>query len=169
MVTKTEILDSALDVLRANDPLTLDSVARAIGLTKPGVVHHFPTKEVLSLAVLDHLLDAWERELAERAGSESDAADRLRAYVEHTLLSDMDLADLALLADPKLRDALSARWTQGMDIWFGQSTEPHIVAARLVADGAWIDRGLGILSLDHQQRRAVADVALALIAQEDHA
>lgn len=35
-------------------------------------------------------------------------ADRLRAYAEHTLLRDMDAADLALLANPKLRDRLRA-------------------------------------------------------------
>lgn len=166
MVTKDEILDSALDVLRDGDTLTIDAVARAAGLTKPGVVHHFATKEGLALAVLDHLLEKWEAELTELAGPNADPTGRLRAYVEYTLLGDMDPADLALLADPKLRDKLSAHWTDRMNSWFGQSDNPNIVAARLIADGAWIDRCLGMLPLDRPQRAAVVDIALSLLQKD---
>jgi AcrR family transcriptional regulator len=163
MATKSEILDSALDVLRAGDALTIDAVARLAGLTKPGVVHHFATKEGLTVAVLDHLLLKWEAELTARVDNATSPVARLRAYVEYTLLGDMDPADLALLADPRLRDKLSARWSERMASWFGGSNEPQIVAARLIADGAWIDRCLGMLSLDLPQRTAIVNVALSLI------
>ena len=166
MATEPEILDSALDVLRAGDPLTIDAVARVAGLTKPGVVHHFSTKEGLTLAVLDHLLEQWEAELTARAGADADSTARLRAYLEYALLGDMDPADLALLADPRLRDKLSARWADRMAVWFGESTEPHVTAVRLIADGAWIDRCLGMLPLDEPQRTAVVDVALSLLAKD---
>ena len=166
MATKHEILDSALDVLRVGEPLTIDAVARAAGLTKPGVVHHFSTKEVLTLAVLEHLLQKWELELRARAGEDSNAPERLRAYVEYTLLGDMDPADLALLADPRLRDKLSARWSERMTDWFGDSHSPHLAAARLIADGAWIDRCLGLLDLDETERSAVVDIALSLIEKD---
>ncbi len=168
MATKPEILDSALDVLRAGDPLTIDAVARVSGLTKPGVVHHFPTKERLTIAVLDHLLEKWEAELTRRAGGSVDALGRLRAYIEYTLMGDMDPADLALLTDPRLRDKLSTRWAERMNVWFGDSVAPRIVAARLIADGAWIDRCLGMLPLDDQQRAAVVDVALSLLPKDSN-
>ena len=45
MATKPEILDDAIEVLRRGEPFTIDAVAREAGLTKPGVVHHFETKE----------------------------------------------------------------------------------------------------------------------------
>ncbi|MCT2058407.1 TetR/AcrR family transcriptional regulator [Dietzia cinnamea] len=167
MATKPEILDAALDVLRSGVSLTLDAVAREAGLTKPGVVHHFATKEALSLAVLDHLLDRWEQELRARAGEDASAGDRLRAYAEHTLLGDMDAADLALLADPKLRDKLSARCSERMSEWFGDSRDPRLVAARLVADGAWIDRCLGLLDLDETERADTAALVASLIAEGD--
>ena len=102
MTTKTEILDSALEVLRSGGALTIDAVARAVGITKPGVVHHFPTKDRLSMAVVDHLLDHWETELMHRAGPDPDAVTRLRAYVEFALLNELDPADLAALADLSL-------------------------------------------------------------------
>lgn len=163
MTTKPEILDRALDVLRAGDALTLDAVARAVGITKPGVVHHFPTKDRLSVAVVDHLLDHWETELMHRAGPDPDAVTRLRAYVEFALLNELDPADLAVLADSRLRPELAARWSERMSEWFGDSDRPNIVAARLVEDGAWIDRCLGMLDLDEEHRRAVVDVTLRLV------
>ena len=163
MTTKTEILDSALEVLRSGGALTIDAVARAVGITKPGVVHHFPTKDRLSMAVVDHLLDHWETELMHRAGPDPDAVTRLRAYVEFALLNELDPADLAVLADSRLRPELAARWSERMSVWFGDSDRPNIVAARLVVDGAWIDRCLGMLDLDEEHRRAVVDVTLRLV------
>ncbi|MFV0632850.1 TetR/AcrR family transcriptional regulator [Demequina sp.] len=166
MATKPEILDAALNVLRAGEALTLDAVARASGLTKPGVVHHFPTKERLSVAVLDHLLEKWEADLTERAGANADPIGRLHAYIEYALMGDLDPADLALMADLRLRDKLTLQWTERMDSWFGQSDHPHIVAARLIADGAWFDRCLDMLPLDDSQRAAVVDVARSLLPED---
>lgn len=36
MATKPEVFDSAIDVLRRGDALSIDAVARDAGLTKPG-------------------------------------------------------------------------------------------------------------------------------------
>lgn len=166
MTTKPEILDSALEVLRSGGALTIDAVARAVGITKPGVVHHFPTKETLTVAVTEHLLDGWEAEIAARAGDRAEPVDRLRAYVEHTLLGEMDAADVALVADLRLREKLAALWSARMASSFGELDAPALVAARLVADGAWIDRSLGLLDLDDARRAAVAHVALELIEKE---
>src|SRR5699024_12362122 len=97
------LLDAALAVLRADEILTIDAVAREAGMTKPGVVHHFATKEVLTLAVLAHQLDLWEAEILARPGADASAEDRLLAYVEDTVLGGVDTSDLVLLAGPKLR------------------------------------------------------------------
>lgn len=165
MATNPELLNAALAVLRAGETLTIDAVARRAGLTKPGVVHHFATKEVLTLAVLDHLLDSWESEITARAGTGASDEDRLLAYVEHTLLGDMDSSDLALLADPKLRDKLSDRWSDRMSAWFGPMDSPHLAAARLIADGAWINRCLGLLDLDDANRTATVALARELVSK----
>lgn len=165
MTMKPEILEAALEALRRGDSLTLDAVAREAGLTKPGVVHHFPTKEVLTMSVVEHLLDRWDEALQIRAGNNPSPIDRLRAYVEFTLLGDMDAADLALLAVPNLRDKLSALWVERMDVWFGDIRDPRLVVARLVADGAWIDRCLGLLPLDEDERMAAVALVNSLITE----
>lgn len=166
MSTKLEILDAALEVLRANNFLTLDAVAQEVGLTKAGIVHHFSTKEKLTTAVLDHVLDHWEAELKARTGSSAGPVDMLRAYLEHTLLGEMDSADLALLADPKLRDRLSRQWSERTYAWFGDSAETNLVAIRMLADGAWINRSLGTLALDTEQRTHVLTLALTLLEKD---
>lgn len=166
MTTKPQILDAALDALRDGRSLTIDAVAQEAELTKPGVVHHFPTKEALSFAVLEHLLARWERELSKRAGDDAGPEQRLRAYAELTLLGEMDTADLALFADPRLHEKLSVRWGEQMDAWFGSLDHPRAAAVRYLADGAWIDRCLGVLPQDHDHRAAVLDVALSLLEKE---
>ena len=53
----SSLLDAAVDLLRGGHVVTLDSVATAVGLSKAGVVHHFATKEVLMVAVVDRVAD----------------------------------------------------------------------------------------------------------------
>ncbi|WGW12003.1 TetR/AcrR family transcriptional regulator [Saxibacter everestensis] len=164
MTSKTNILDAAIKVLRHGQTLTIDSVAREAGLTKPGVVHHFATKATLTLAVVDHVMDIWENDLLARASSEADAPTKLRAYVEFALTSPMDPSDLALFADARLRDELSEQWVRRLDPWFGTSIDhPAARAARFIADGAWFDRSLGIVDLTEAQLEDILAVAMRLI------
>lgn len=171
MEQKHRILDAALLVLRRNQPLTLDSVARQIGLTKPGVVHHFPTKDALTRAVVERVMDLWEAQLLELAGPRADAADRLRAYVRFTLLADFDPSDLALFCEPRMREALAEQWSARLDPWLGEqiSADPARRAAarsaRLLADGAWFNRAAGTIELDGVEQHQLLDVALRLVDQ----
>lgn len=167
--TREDILDDAIAVLRQGETLTLDAVAKQAGMTKPGVVHHFPTKEALAVGVVDHVLDHWEAELSERVEAGADPVDRLRTYVQFTLMDDFDSSDLAMLADIRLRDQLAEQWASRLDSWFGPELDhddpqhARHQAARMLADGAWFDRGLGIVTLDNEERSALLQVALRLI------
>lgn len=169
MATKTEILDAALEALRQGESLTLDAVAREAGLTKPGVVHHFATKETLTVAVVDRLVDLWVAELEARAGESSTPQDRLRAYVDFAFTADLDPSDLALLSDVRLRHKLTEQWTTRLRPWFGADVaasargRASLDAARLLADGAWFDRALGIVDLDEGERTRILAVALRLV------
>ncbi len=97
VTTKREILDAAIAVLSRGEPLTIDAVARECGLTKPGVVHHFATKEVLTTAVVDRIIERWEGEMRARTPDDGgDPIGRLRAYVDFALTGEFDQSDLAL-------------------------------------------------------------------------
>ncbi|MFC5064420.1 TetR/AcrR family transcriptional regulator [Actinomycetospora atypica] len=174
MATRAELLDGAIEVLRRGDALTLDAVARETGLTKPGVVHHFKTKEGLSTAVVDRITQRWENELHVRLGDTTGTArTRLRAYVDFCLTEEFDASDLALLADQRLREDLSRQWVDRIGPWFGAdiggglAQHPRLQAARLLADGAWFNQALGVVDMTDHQKRAVREVALQLIDDEE--
>lgn len=173
MPTKIELLDHAVEVLRRGDALTLDAVAREAGLTKPGVVHHFGTKEVLTVAVVNRIIDRWEADLHTRASADAEPIDKLRAYVDYALNGDFDSSDLALLADVNLRERLSALWAERLTPWLGSDidTDPasraSLRAARLLADGAWFNAALGIPTVRDDERSVLRAIALQLVNEGD--
>lgn len=173
MATKPEILDAALSALREGESLTLDAVAKYAGLTKPGVVHHFKNKEILTVAVVERLMDLWETELNARIAQGANSRDRLRAYIDFAFTADMDPSDLALLADARLRDKLGELWLDRLELWFGESITNNpaelasIRAARLLADGAWFDRALGIVQFSPSELAGILTLAQALIETKD--
>lgn len=167
--TTTQLLDDAISVLRRGGVVTIDSVASEAGMSKAGVVHHFPSKEALMVGVVDRVLDLWEDELTEAIGGDADPVERLRAYVDLGVLSDFDGGDLALLADVKLRDTLAAQWQKRLRPWFGEGAsgtsaqKASLQAARLLADGAWTDQALGLLTMTGEQKALVRSIAQRLI------
>lgn len=169
MPTKPEILDAALEVLRRGEPLTIDAVARESGLTKPGVVHHFATKDTLTFGIVGRVIDRWADDLCRYLGDREDPVDRLRAYVDHAFTHDFDPSDLALLADIRLRESMARQWNERLEPWLCLDYEGPVDrraalrAARLMADGAWINRSLGIRAWNESETPAIRSLAMALL------
>lgn len=83
--------------------VSLDVIAREAGVSKGGLLHHFPTREDLLLALMQELLDqftaAVDRELAVElahvpAGSPAPAGSLVRAYVR-AVFADLEDGDRA--------------------------------------------------------------------------
>lgn len=167
MATKSDVLAAARDVLRSGGILTIDAVAREAGLTKAGVLHHCETKEALVHAVVDDVMTDWEAELHERVSEHAGPAEKLGGYLDYALTADFDPGDLAFLADARLRDALVAQWVGRLDPWFGTAlSDPVARTVRLLADGAWFDRALGIVDLSEAERGEVLALGRRLIDRE---
>lgn len=168
MATRSAILDGALDALRDGEPLTLDAVAARAGLTKPGLVHHFRTKEALAVAVVEHVALRWLDGLRAHAGEDPSPVERLRAYITYTMTDDIDASDLALLADAKLSGRLVELWDRTLSPWMGEiegatpAARARYRTARLAADGAWFDRALGVVSFMDADLADTLEVALGL-------
>ncbi len=169
-------LDRAVDLLRAGEPLSLDSVARAAGLTKPGLMYHFPTKEALMTALVDRVVDGCEQELAgllPAGATEATARERLTAYLRWALELPHDGSDLVMLSDPRLRDQLIERWSERLRTWVEvpddlpapERARLHVV--RLAADGCWFADASGYAPLTRDERRDVLLVGLGLLGQGD--
>lgn len=154
------MLDAAEAHLGEGGTLTLDSAARAAGVTKPGLMYHFSTKEQLLGAILDRMTARYEREMlalvAARHGAEIEdfaeapAEHRVLAYLDWACTGAIDAADLVIFADPHLRVPLTERWEDQLSRWLGLPAEvdagrgARLLAVRLMADGLWFDRASGL-------------------------
>ncbi|OAN37380.1 TetR/AcrR family transcriptional regulator [Mycolicibacterium iranicum] len=172
----TTILDTARTILDDGATVSLDSVAQAAGLTKPGLMYHFPTKSALMDALVDHVVDSQERELSNYLAVPVELAtprQRLGAYVRWALQSQHRRSDLVMLSDPRLADRMLARWTERFHRWVEVSPDApaaeraRLHAARLLADGAWLADSSRTFPLRKDERPQVLSVALQLLGDEE--
>lgn len=126
--------------------VTLQAVATAAGVTKGGLLHHFPGKDALIEALRSATLAAYEAALERHMAADPEPYGRFsRAYIRACLAAsdspdDGPSAQLmaALWTDPGLR----GRWYD----WMARLEESHAATdgarrlklVRLAADGLWI-------------------------------
>lgn len=80
---KAEIVAACLDLADRVGPdrMTTNDVARAVGLTQPGIFRHFPTKGALWLAVAEHIAACLTAAWKDAMDNGSGPTDRLTALV----------------------------------------------------------------------------------------
>ncbi|MEV0263897.1 helix-turn-helix domain-containing protein [Streptomyces sp. NPDC050617] len=174
--TKDRILDGALELLRVErGAITLDAAAKQVGLTKPGLMYHFPTKEALMLGVVDHVAGRWEALLRGRLGQSPETASphqRIRAYVEVALSGRFDRADYAIYTNALYRQALTATWVRRLAPWLtlpGSLPGPvraRLTAARLLADAYWAAAATDVFPVPDRDRAELLTVAETLLKDE---
>lgn len=168
------ILDAVLAHLRTEGvlALSLDSAAKAAGVTKPGLMYHFRTKEALVTALVDRVIDGHERELGALLDGDlatAPAHARLAADARWALTSEHDAVELIMLSDPKLWDRMTDRWSERLTPWLAIPDDTpaperaHLQAVRLLADGAWFADASGFLPVPEADRQALLDTALLLL------
>jgi hypothetical protein len=65
------------------------------------------------------------------------------------------------MADYKLKDELYKRWAELIGAWFDFSDikdserKNALTTVRLIADGAWFDRGLGMIKISDTERQSI--------------
>ncbi|MDE0887365.1 MAG: TetR family transcriptional regulator [Myxococcota bacterium] len=156
------VLDAAEQRLLHYGPsgLVLEAVAADAGVSKGGLLYHFPSKEALIEGLTERMLagfDVCQDELAEADAEEGGAYTR--AYLHSTVTPRGEAADdsarlmAGLLAcmggDPARLDVVRARFSR----WQGRLEEADGVdpvaatIVRLAADGLWLSSLLGLPGL----------------------
>lgn len=162
--TKEQILAAAQRVVveKGAGALTLDAVARVAGVSKGGLLYHFPSKEALVSGMIDGLCAAFEQALAEAIEREQDTRPGrwTRAYVRATFATDRDAQAVgaALLAAVANNFELVAPFRRRMAAWQAQieqdGLDPALATAiRLAADGLWF-ADLGDFAAPQGEQRA---------------
>jgi AcrR family transcriptional regulator len=170
---RTALLDASLRLMRAADgaDITLDAVAREAGVTKPGLMYHFPNREALMLAIVDHAAASLERAMAEIIGGpleQATPAERIRAYAAVAARGADCRAEYAIYTEAAYRPGLSGPWLERMARWFelpaglDGRTRAALTVARLAADGLWAAEATGVFPPRPEDRDAVVALIRSL-------
>lgn len=156
--------------------LSLESAARAAGVTKAGLMYHYATKEALVAALVDRVMDEQEQQLTALLDgdvSTAPARARLAAYARWALTGAHDAVDLIMLGDPKLWDRMVERWSERLSPWLAIPDEApgperaRLQAVRMLADGVWFADASTVLPIPEGDRAALLDTALHLLEAGD--
>lgn len=142
--------------------VTLDAVANQAGVSKGGLLYHFPSKEALVAGMVDGLCRTFADLAGAAAAADPEPAGRAaRAYLAASAgelwQSSRWLALVgALLVRPDLLDSWRAWVAAGRAADKAESADPVAAAiVRLAADGLWLAGVLGLPAPDQPLRTAI--------------
>ena len=153
MDVRTKILEEATRLFAAQgvDGTAIQEIADAVGVAKPSLLYHFPSKEALHRSVLEHLLSRWN-EIVPRLLRAVAREDRFDAILDATIeffAADPDRARLllreALDRPVEMRDLLMTH----VSPWLGLITESIEKAQASGAMRAGVDAAAYVLQTIH--------------------
>ncbi|MBM3760704.1 MAG: TetR/AcrR family transcriptional regulator [Acidobacteria bacterium] len=172
-LTHESILVAAQEVLRTQGvrAFTLDKVAKQAGVSKGGLIHHFPSKEALLGAMHDHAFQLIDLQMQRILSEEPEAPGRyLRAYLKCNLesisngipsvfqiVAEMSLAEPELFRTKRecIRGMMAMVEGDGVDPVMG-----HIIAA--ASDSIWLQVLFGLTEPDDPHIHRVHDRLMAM-------
>jgi AcrR family transcriptional regulator len=175
--SRNALLDAAEMVVLAVGAghLTLDAVADKAGVSKGGLIYHFPSKEALLEAMMTRLLARFNERQAKAAESLPPGVRReLQAYVAASLTDPeetkrLSAAILAVVANnPRLLAPVQEYFRQ----WFAGLPDSGLGFGRaavisLAVDGLWLLEMLQLSPLDRRRREEVAQELFRLADGND--
>lgn len=149
---------------------SFETTASEAGLTKAGVLYHFPCREDLVLAVVAFVARAWEEAMLRALGrpfDEATAAQRIRAYVEVAAGDEVSRADFAIYADALCRPAHVGPWNEVFSRWFdldgcAPDERARLTCARFAADGLWVAKATGTTPPSAADHDALVSLLMSL-------
>ena len=147
--------------------------AKKVGLTKPGLMYHFQTKEALMLGLVEFVAGEWAQRMRDTAGIEPDEMstfDRHRIYVQALLTSDMSRADFWTYSAAAYQPSLSESWRERFRPWLATDglsapAQALLDTARFATDGAFSAQATGVFPAE--ELGAVREIAIRLINEAE--
>ena len=147
---------------------TLDAVAAAAGVSKGGLLYHFPHRQALVDATLQRLEELTRRDLEAMAGAPGGAA---RYFLTTSLFEDSEL-DRALVVASRLvqsgnenaRDALKRLGVAWYELIHADVGDPAVATAvQQMGDGLYHNASMGLLPDRTAERHAILEGLLATV------
>lgn len=174
-LTRETLLGAATQVIleKGVEALTLDAVARQAGVSKGGLLYHFPNKNALVVGLGEQLIQEFEAALQaefDRDDAPGTPGQWVRAYIRSTLrMSGQTLALVARLTSLivemppellKVAEAYEQRCRQRLDADGLDPTQAAIV--QLAIDGLWFSEVFQLSALDETRQAQVVERLLAM-------
>ncbi|NMB87988.1 MAG: TetR/AcrR family transcriptional regulator [Chloroflexi bacterium] len=166
--TKTvrAILEAANRIVQEQgvEHLTLDQTAREAGVSKGGLLYHFPSKEALIEGMILYYLERFSEDYRQAAARDQDAGRGrwTRAYLYTTYEDYQRIPRMTsgLLAAMGTNPELLAPMQRAFAEWVGRlendGVDPTITTIiRLAVDGLWLVELFGLAQPDLQRRAQV--------------
>lgn len=177
--TKARILAAAEDlVIREGvGRLTLESAAQEAGISKGGILYHFPSRAALVSAMVERFVVSFEANLVARQAYSKEPGAFTRAYLEATFDPCEEVSDPreihlggALLAgvtsDAELLKPMRERFEAWQSALERDGLPVEVASAiRLAADGLWLSDLFELAPVKGESRAAVRRLLLALLHQ----
>ncbi|AYD89857.1 TetR/AcrR family transcriptional regulator [Actinomyces sp. 2119] len=167
------IMERALEITHEEgfDALTFEALAERVGVTRGGVVYHFPTKDDLAAGIASMLLEHWQAAARLALGKplgQASQAERLQALARSILEGEIQRGELSFVMSPVSRAAqLAAAWDTLYSEWVGDvSTLTPIQRVGLLAvDGWWLSRADDSPGVDLQDEETMS-LIIRMVAGE---
>lgn len=170
--TQQTIISAGVQVIKDQGAgaFTLDAVAHQAGVSKGGLLYHFPNKDSLISGMLEHYLDSFDEVVENLSANDPSSHAWIKAFVvvtfnEHP--SDVAIVASQLAAIINNADLLTPM-RQRYAVWLKQAIDeglPPDLAQLIItaSDGYWYAQMFGINPLTDEVREALLTRLLSMI------
>ncbi|MGI2036098.1 TetR/AcrR family transcriptional regulator [Rhizobium panacihumi] len=175
LIDRKALLDAAENIIhqRGAGGLTINAVAKAVGITKGGVQYCFGTKDALVDALFERWGESYDGLFEKTVGKQSTPRQRLVAHIEATSQADQTAGAkaaslLAGLMRPPGQLSSTREWyasrLHGVESTSTEGRKARL--AFLAAEGAFLLRYMGFMEMDEETWTEAYDDIRGLIEQD---
>lgn len=155
--------------------LTLEAVANKAGVSKGGLLYHFPSKDALIKGMVDEYSNAFIEDVRSRSSDESNSTGRWhRAYLESTLKDQESSNKLvtayvaSLFTDPVFLSKVDKEYQELHDEMAKDGLdEVEAAIIRLAIEGLWYSGIFNVGQLNNELKQKVIERLLEMTRNND--
>ena len=173
--TRIKLLEAAAQLILTHGAahLTLDQVAQDAGISKGGLLHHFPTKDELLIGLMQRSFDLFRSRIDHhRAALAPGVGQWLRAYIVASFEAAPEeerLTKALFILAANSPAVFAAKQNELTDlvppIPYDGLPAARFLAIQLACDGFWFSQSAGMIHLEGPMRAALQAELLALVDQ----
>lgn len=176
---KSNILIAVSEIVKEKGvaKLTLEAVAKRAGISKGGLLYHYPSKDALIQGMVKEWTTTYFESIATLANNDSQEKGKwIRAYV-NIAFSDLDdnnhkhlsaALTAALFINPDLLDEFNEKNEELHAKLLSDGIDSHkMTMVRLMIDGLWFSEMYGISPLSEDMKTQISSELLNLMQEEE--